>query len=99
MKILETTHGDIIIDASERDITGGIIVGAFHDETRIGMLWLTGEWEHLNGGRFVRLIEVDEEYRRQGIATALWNYAVEIGLKPTHDASKTEDGNGWASSL
>lgn len=83
----------------EVDIAGGLIIGANLVDERIGLLWLTGEWAHLDGGRFVRLIEVDEEYRRQGVATALWDYAVEHGYKPQHDASKTKEGTKWATTL
>lgn len=83
----------------EQDIAGGVIIGAYLNTERIGMLWLTGEWAHLDGGRFVRLIEVEPEYRRRGVATALWDYAVENGFKPRHDASKTSDGMNWASTV
>lgn len=77
----------------------GVAVRAIVDEQVIGFLLLTGSFEHIDGGRFVRNIMVDEKYRRQGVATKLWDYAVENGFKPRHDAEKTADGVAWASSV
>lgn len=80
----------------EVDFLAGVIIKGMVGKELIGMLWLTGAWAHLDGGRFVRMVEVDKEYRRQGVATALWDYAVENGFKPRHDVAKTSEGTAWA---
>ena len=80
----------------EPDIMGGVFVKGFIGDLMVGHLWLTGAWGHLDGGRFVRMVKVDDEYQRQGVATALWDYAVAQGLKPIHELAKTEDGKKWS---
>lgn len=44
----------------------------------------------------IKMIAVLPEYQRQGIATAMWEYAKEKGLNPAHELEKTEDGEAWA---
>ena len=49
-------------------------------------------------------IKVPAEYRRQGIATRLWEAAKEHARKfglpiPTHSQYRTDEGDAWAKSL
>lgn len=44
-------------------------------------------------------IWVAEDYRRQGIATKLWEFAELFQYEPKHTAERTIDGNEWAKSL
>jgi ribosomal protein S18 acetylase RimI-like enzyme len=45
------------------------------------------------------MVEVHPDYRRQGIATAMWQYAKAQGLNPTHELIKTEDGYAWSQAV
>ena len=47
----------------------------------------------------IKIIAVLPEYQRQGIATAMWNFAKEKGLRPAHDLEKTEDGEASAKAI
>ena len=87
---LEITHKEWVL---------GPTVKAEVDGQLAGYMELTNEWSHLDGGRFVRVIQVMENYQRQGVATALWDYAVANGLKPHHDVIKTEAGKAWAATV
>lgn len=87
---LEITHATHVLGAK---------VIANIDGQLAGYMELTGEWLHLDGGRFVNVIKVLEEYQRQGVATALWEYAQFVGLKPHHDLNKTEAGKAWAATV
>lgn len=53
----------------------------------------------VNGKRKVRNIVVNQDHQRQGVATGMWNYAQEQGLKPRHSADRTNDGDAWARSV
>jgi 2'-5' RNA ligase len=44
--------------------------------------------------------EVHENHRRQGLATAMWDWAQEEGRpKPTHSRQRTDAGDAWARSV
>lgn len=48
----------------------------------------------------IRNIEVDSDHRRQGVATAMWNYANDLDVpKPKHSSDRTEAGDAWARSV
>lgn len=51
------------------------------------------------GNRVVRMVEVQPEVRRQGIAKALWNLAQEKGLNPAHSTQRSAAGDAWARSV
>ena len=75
-----------------------LLVNATHpDHGIIGQLMLG--YKMNNGSRKIRNIFVKPEFQRQGIATALWNYAVENNLKPQHSVDRTNEGDAWAKSL
>jgi GNAT superfamily N-acetyltransferase len=64
---------------------------------RIGQLYL--DWrENPDGGHRVSAVSVHERYRRRGVATALWDHAHELGLKPRHEdmGVVTPAGAAWA---
>lgn len=56
----------------------------------------TGSHKHPAGE--VDGIEVDPDYQRRGVATALWNHANSLGVtpKPKHSPNQTGDGRAWA---
>lgn len=83
----------------ETDSLLGIVIWAHHMGNKIGYLWLTGEFAHADNARFVRNIEVVKNYQRQGVATQMWNYAKANGFNPTHDLTKTEDGQAWSEKI
>jgi hypothetical protein len=60
------------------------------------MLWTSKE---------IRNIEVDPEYARQGLATAMWRHGNKLAAdnaripKPQHSAVRTSEGDAWAKSV
>lgn len=73
-----------------------LLVNANHPEQGIiGQLHLG--FIRSDGARKVRNVIVKPEWQRKGVATALWNHAVENGLNPQHSPeAQTEDGKAWA---
>ena len=64
-----------------------------------------GELEWFSrGNNHISNIFVEPNYRRQGVATDMWNYAHEIakttrGVQPPrHSPDRTDDGDAWAKS-
>lgn len=49
-------------------------------------------------GRILEL-EVLPDFRRQGVATRLWNEAKLAGLNPQHDSWRSPAGDAWAASV
>jgi ribosomal protein S18 acetylase RimI-like enzyme len=51
----------------------------------------------VNPGK-VLMVETEPEFRRQGVATALWNEAHSRGIKPApvHSTEQTKSGAAWA---
>lgn len=48
----------------------------------------------------IRNIEVNDAYRRQGVATRMWDYANSLDVpKPKHSAERTDAGDAWARSV
>lgn len=47
----------------------------------------------------VLAVVVHAEFRRQGLATALWEYALECGYALKHSSWRTNDGDSWARSV
>lgn len=85
------------VQVREENETGVTIVYAEVDGKEVG--WLQLNFPGSDGGRVVRNVEVLEEYRRQGIATKLWEQAVSLGLNPKHDERRTAAGEAWATSV
>jgi GNAT superfamily N-acetyltransferase len=56
-------------------------------------------WLQLFRDGTVEDVTVDERHQRRGVATALWNYAIECGYKPKHSADRTTEGDSWAKSV
>ena len=61
------------------------------------------EWSHKSGE--IKDIQVNDEHQRQGLATAMYNYANKLSssdksvTKPKHAKSLTDEGKAWAKSL
>lgn len=69
------------------------VITAYDATAKVGeMVWIgrTGE---------VWGIEVTPAYRRQGLATAMWQFAQEAPKKPKHSNQRTDDGEAWARSV
>jgi len=55
--------------------------------------------------RHIRNISVADDFRRQGVATALWNEGQRIAAEnpripaPKHSAERTDAGDAWARSV
>jgi GNAT superfamily N-acetyltransferase len=70
-------------------------IWALHKGTWVGGL----DWRH---GQGVTGVDVLPEHQRKGLATAMWNKAIELKKSdkniPTikHSTDRTEDGNDWA---
>ncbi len=66
---------------------------AYIDGERVGCL----PWdEH---GR-IGFVIVEASYRRQGIATAMWEYAHTLPIvPPEHSPNRTDAGDAWAASV
>lgn len=82
--------------ATHEDVIGRTTVLVRLGEEVIGSLALSSPRPFQNNARMVLMVEVHPDYRRKGIATAMWEYAKAQGLNPTHELIKTEDGNVWA---
>lgn len=58
-----------------------------------------GDGRHPNASRYVVGIQVERDYRRQGIATALWDHAKGLGLRPMHSDIQFGDGKHFAATV
>ena len=62
------------------------------------------EW-HSRGNRSISNLFVEGNYRRQGVATGMWQHAHEVakttrGVQPPrHSADRTDAGDAWAKSV
>ena len=60
-------------------------------------------WDRNSGHMYD--ISVDKPYRRQGIATAMWNHAQQLAASnqdistPKHSPVRTADGQAWSESV
>jgi GNAT superfamily N-acetyltransferase len=54
-------------------------------------------WAAKGSGK-IAAIEVDPKFRRQGIATAMWNHANSVS-PVTHGETRTPEGDAWAKSV
>jgi GNAT superfamily N-acetyltransferase len=50
-------------------------------------------------GNIMKSIWVDEDHRRRGVATGMWRFAEDRGLRPEHAANQSDDGKRWIESL
>lgn len=72
---------------------------AVHDDSVIGNL----EWYPKS--RTVKEVFVEEPFRRQGVATGLWNEAHRLAKEtrgvqpPKHSSQRTNEGTAWAKSV
>ena len=81
------TEGPVVEDNAH-------IVEASKDGNPIGKLVWSAKT------REIRNIEVSDQYRRQGVATGMWNYAQSLDSpKPRHSSDRTDAGDAWARSV
>lgn len=82
------------------EFTGGKggrhVIEAHHPEDgRVGRMEWMGRAPYA-----VHDIKIEPEHRRQGLATAMWNWAQEQGRpKPKHSRQRTDMGDVWARSV
>ena len=81
------------------DLIGRPIIMARVGDDVVGYLCLSSARPYFNDSRVVLMIEVEPPYRRQGIATQLWQYAKDNGFNPIHEIEKTKDGKAWAEAV
>lgn len=57
------------------------------------------QWEVISGE--IYKLWVHEQYRRQGLATQMWNFAHSLNkvINPKHSEWRTDDGDAWARSF
>jgi len=79
---------------SETSLGDPVVYAVNENREKIGRMVMTVSvpWRP----NLIKMIAVLPEYQRQGIATAMWDYAKEKGLNPAHELEKTEDGEAWA---
>lgn len=103
MELQPQQFGDYSVEYAGHETSGGRmgmhrVVAKDGSGAEVGaMTWRTrsrkpGELDH---------IDVAKDHRRRGLATAMWTYASESGLKPTpvHSAQRTDDGDAWAKAV
>ena len=73
-----------------------LVVAQNHQGKEIGFMELGPNREE---GRRVMDIQVNEDHRRRGVATGLWNHAKERGMNPVHSSMRTHAGDQWAKSV
>lgn len=70
------------------ELPGGKVIGE--------LLWMDLD----NGGYYaigaVTMVQVEREFQRQGIATAMWNAALAREPRLHHSKLRTPDGAAWA---
>ena len=70
------------------------VIRAYDDGKQVGEL----NWYGTTGT--IHHIEVEAEYMRQGLATAMWNWGQDFGRpKPKHSGDRTTQGDAWARSV
>ena len=56
------------------------------------------EWSPESGE--IKNVEVEQSHQRQGLATAMFNFAKSLGVtQPKHSASLSSEGSSWKESL
>lgn len=82
------------LEDGRRDVAMNII------EVRDGDLVIARlQWEMASGE--IYKLWVHEQYRRQGLATEMWNFAHSLDdvINPEHSEWRTDDGDAWARSF
>lgn len=69
------------------------VITAYVGSTKAGEMEWYGRTGEIYG------IEVEPEYRRQGLATAMWDFAQDAPKKPQHSNQRTNDGEAWSKSV
>lgn len=95
--------GDYSIEYAGHDRKGGSM--GFHQVVAkdaggepVGrLLWRTGS---RRPGE-IHDLKVTEDHRRKGVATAMYNYAADSGIRPApkHSRERTDDGEAWAKAV
>ena len=88
----------ITLEITQNVIGDNLVLAKVGDEV-VGTLHLQPPRVWDNGASMVLGVEVNSNYRRQGIATAMWHYAYAKGLNPRHEILKTPDGEAWAKAV
>src|SRR4051812_1756941 len=65
-------------------------IRTFHGDKMVGEL----NWYGTTGT--IHHIGVEDDYLRQGIATAMWEWGQEFRPRPKHSGDRTTQGDAWA---
>lgn len=74
---------------------GTAMIIASESGTAVGTL----SWDYFSEPPVVVGIDVDANFQRQGIATAMWTEALSRESKLVHSSTLTDDGRDWIDSL
>lgn len=87
----------VIEDSS---LPGDKIIKAVKDGKPLGQMALKPPSDRTNfkGAREVRMVRVEPDAQRKGVATSLFNEARKLGLKPVHSQRLTSEGKAYSSS-
>lgn len=64
-------------------------VSAYYQGRLIGQL----PWDETGK---IGVVAVGRKFRRQGVATKMWNHAQTFDVPPQHSPNRTSSGNAWA---
>lgn len=100
MRNLGRQFKDYQLNFVKEDGFGNHLIEAYHNKAgHIANL----EWDRETGT--IRNVDVAENHRRQGLATAMFNHAKELHSLnknipiPVHSAARTPEGDAWARSV
>ena len=79
-------------------LPGDKIIKAVKDGKPLGQMALKppSDMTNFKGAREVRMIRVEPDMQRKGLATSLFNEARKLGLNPIHSGHLTDDGKAFS---
>jgi N-acetylglutamate synthase-like GNAT family acetyltransferase len=82
----------------DSSLTGDKIIKAVKDGKSIGQMALKPPSDRTNfkGAREIRMVRVEPDAQRKGVATSLFNEARKLGLKPIHSQRLTDEGKAYS---
>jgi len=84
---------------SEFGVSAASLIATHPTDGEVGRMYLVDDG-NTGTSHKVMNVQVHKNYRRKGIATALWNHAKAIGLNPKHDYDEqSDDGASWAKAV
>tara|TARA_R110001606_G_scaffold84147_1_gene191649 strand:- start:326 stop:652 length:327 start_codon:yes stop_codon:yes gene_type:complete len=87
-----TTYVSNRLEDGRTNVTLHKLAALEGDKEIARLIWADGTGE-------IEKLWVDEDHRRQGYATSLWNLAQWTKSPPIHSSWRTDDGQAWAESI